>query len=114
MDANVTIKNSPDFVKLGAAFYTLTIEKGLTPNQLQSLVSKMPDCPEFELMTVEGESLTAMGIIDIHWFKNALDYEVDELDDFVSCVIDGDYEAQEDHLYELSGSPVYIANPDVY
>lgn len=114
MSVNFVAKNASNFIKLNAAFFIVEIEKGLTANQLNSLLDKMKYSKEFELITLEGEDGSAMGLIDMKWFEQKFKYDPVKIERFVQKVIDGVYEESDDDVYFLKESPIYIASPDVY
>lgn len=114
MSVNFVAKNASNFVKLNAAFFIIEIEKGLTGNQLNSLLDKTKYSKEFELITIEAEDGTAMGLIDMRWFEKKFGYDADRIEHFVQEVIDGLYEEPEDNVYYLKEGSIYIASPDVY
>ena len=114
MSVNFVAKNASNFVKLNAAFFIVEIETGLTRKQLNSLLDKIKYSNEVELITIEGEEGTAMGLIDMHWFEQKFKYDPVKLERFVQKVIDGVYEESDDDVYFLKESPIYIGSPDVY
>lgn len=114
MSVNFVAKNASNFVKLNAAFFIVEIETGLTRNQLNSLLDKIKYSNEVELITIEGEEGTAMGLIDMQWFEQRFKYDPVKIERFVQKVIDGVYEESEDGIYYLKKFPIYIASPDVY
>lgn len=114
MSVNFVAKNASNFVKLNAAFFIVEIETGLTRKQLNSLLDKIKYSNEVELITIEGEEGTAMGLIDMQWFEQRFKYDPVKIERFVQKVIDGVYEESEDGIYYLKKFPIYIASPDVY
>ena len=114
MSVNFVAKNASNFVKLNAAFFIVEVETGLTRKQLNSLLDKIKYSNEVELITIEGEEGTAMGLIDMQWFEQKFKYDPVKIERFVQKVIDGVYEESEDGIYYLKKFPIYIASPDVY
>ncbi|MDE5977742.1 MAG: hypothetical protein K2G70_04680 [Turicibacter sp.] len=114
MTVNCVAKNASNFLKLNAAFFIVKVERGISAKQLHSLLDKLSDSKEFELITIEGEEGTAFGLIDMEWFKKKFDYDPDPIDYYVQGVIDGIVEHNKDNVYLLNGDSIYIANPDVY
>lgn len=114
MYQNFIAKNAANFIKLNAAFFIVEVEKGITAAQLNSLLSKLSCSKEFELITIEGERGSAMGLIDIRWFERKFNYDADDIELFVQTVIDGVYEESGNNVYFLKESPIYISSPDVY
>lgn len=114
MSVNFVAKNGLNFVKLNAAFFVVEIEKGLTRNQINSLLDKMNYNKEFELITIEGDEGSAMGFIDMRWFEDNFYYDPEKIDSFVQEVIDGIYEKTEDNVYFLKEGLIYIGSPDIY
>lgn len=114
MSVNFVAKNASNFVKLNAAFFIVEIETGLTRKQLNSLLDKIKYSNEVELITIEGEEGTAMGLIDMHWFEQKFKYDADKIDFFVQDVIDGVYKKNEDNVYFLEEGPIFIGIPNVY
>lgn len=114
MRVNFVAKNASNFIELNAAFFMVESGRGLTENQLISLLSKMKDSKEYELMTVEGDEISAMGLIDMQWFEQKFKYDPVKIERFVQKVIDGVYEESDDDVYFLKESPIYIGSPDVY
>lgn len=114
MSLNFEVKNSPDFIKLNAAFFTVEPGRGLTSQQLCSLLNKTSDTQEYELMTIEGEDLTAYGLIDMAWLDSELDFNLNKIHRFVEKIVNGVYDDSENNVYYLKNSPIYISHPDVY
>lgn len=114
MYRNFVAKNAANFIKLNAAFFIVEVEKGITAAQLNSLLSKLSCSKEFELITIEGERGSAMGLIDIRWFERKFNYDPDDINLFVQNVIDKLSEKSDDNVYFLKESPIYISSPDVY
>lgn len=114
MSVNFVAKNASNFVKLNAAFFIVEIETGLTRKQLNSLLDKIKYSNEVELITIEGEEGTAMGLIDMHWFEQKFKYDPVKIERFVQKVIDGVYEESDDAVYYLKEGSIYISSPDVY
>lgn len=118
MRVNFVAKNASNFIELNAAFFMVESGRGLTENQLISLLSKMKDSKEYELMTVEGDGVSAMGLINIIWFEKYFGFDAKKIEHFVTKVIEkidkGIYEESEDGIYYLKKCPIYIASPDVY
>lgn len=99
---------------LKAAFFEIEPGYGLTGRQLNSLLKKTQNTKEYELITIEGEEVTAMGLIDMEWFEDAFAFDANKIERFVTKVIDGRYEESEDDIYLLKGGQIYIGYPDVY
>jgi len=114
MSLNFQVKNSPDYIKLEAAFFTVEPGRGLTSQQLGSLLNKTSDTQEYELITVEGEELTACGLIDMAWLEGELDFNVEKIHRFVEKIINGVYDDSQNNVYYLKNSPIYISYPDIY
>lgn len=112
------IKNAPKSHSserdLKAAFFEIEPGYGLTGKQLNSLLKKTPNSQEYELMTIEGEEVTAMGLIDMEWFERAFKFDVDKIERFVIKVIDGIYEESDDEIYLFKGGKIFIGCPDTY
>ncbi len=114
MRMNFVAKNAANFIKLNAAFFIVEVEKGITAAQINSLLNKLSYSEEFELITVEGDSGSAMGLIDMRWFERKFNYDPDDIYLFVQNVIDRVYEQSDDNVYFLKEGPIYISCPDVY
>ena len=114
MSVNFVAKNASNFVKLNAAFFIVEIETGLTRKQLNSLLDKIKYSNEVELITIEGEEGTAMGLMDMRWFEQKFKYDPVKIERFVQKVIDGVYEESDDDVYFLEEGPIFIGIPNVY
>lgn len=114
MVINFVAKNASNFIELSAAFFVVEAGRGLTENQLISLLSKTKDIKEYELLTIEGDGVSAMGLIDIEWFEQEFNYDSVKIERFVQTVIDGAYTESDDNIYFFKKSSIYIASPDTY
>lgn len=112
------IKNAPknrlSERDLKAAFYEIEPGYGLTANQLMSLMEKTSKTKEYELITIEGEDITAMGLIDMKWYEKRFGFDPVQIERFVTKVIDGYIDEEEDDIYLLRGAEVFIGCPTVY
>lgn len=107
-------KNRSSERDLKAAFFEIEPGCGLTGRQLNSLLKKTQNSREYELITIEGEEVTAMGLIDMSWFEDAFKFDPNKIENFVIKVIDGIYEESDDDIYCLKGGQIFIGCPDTY
>ena len=114
MRMNFVAKNAANFIKLNAAFFIVEVEKGITAAQINSLLNKLTYSEWFELITIEGDQGSALGLIDMRWFEREFNYDPDDIDFFVRNVINRVHEQSDNNVYFLKGSPIYISYPDVY
>lgn len=114
MSVNFIAKNASNFIELSAAFFVVEAGRGLTGNQLISLLSKTKDIKEYELVTIEGDGVSAMGLINMQWFEQKFNYDSIKIERFVQKVINGVYTESDDNVYFFKESSIYIASPDTY